>query len=149
MNKKLLSILFAVIFSICIVLPSSTNAAVECYNSGTWSITLSHNPEAGTKDYSELQAICKGNLVASGSLKATSTSPNGGSVTVTVSVMQEKFGFDTTVKEQDIKLTLNGSAKNFTINAGDVPLGNYYIKVKIGENEQEITILGSGNFKLK
>ncbi|MED3539377.1 hypothetical protein ABEX53_24395 [Bacillus toyonensis] len=63
--------------------------------------------------------------------------------------MQEKFGFDTTVKEQDIKLTLNGSAKNFTINAGDVPLGNYYIKVKIGENKQEITILGSGNFKLK
>ncbi|AFU17369.1 hypothetical protein MC28_E110 (plasmid) [Bacillus thuringiensis MC28] len=32
MNKKLLSILFAVIFSICIAIPSSTDAAVECYN---------------------------------------------------------------------------------------------------------------------
>ncbi|MFD3218940.1 hypothetical protein [Bacillus sp. BR_7a] len=148
MSKKIFRFLFVIVLGLGLFAPNSANAAVECYDSGVWDFAFGSKGDG--KDESELQAICEGNLVASGSIKASRAGhgqSDAGTVRVTVFLMKEKRGFDEVIKEKEMTLTIGGSAKKLTINAGDVPLGNYYIKVETGKGGSSFQITGSGTFK--
>lgn len=148
MSKNFFGFLFALVLGIGLSIPNSANAAVECYDSGVWDVSFGSKGDGNTE--SELQAICEGNLVASGSIKALRAGhgqSDAGTVTVTVSLMKEKRGLDETIKEKEMTLSIGGSAKKLTINAGDVPLGNYYIRVETGKGGSSFQITGYGTFK--
>ncbi|MBY0598227.1 hypothetical protein [Bacillus bingmayongensis] len=151
MSKRFLGIFLAVIFSVGIIMPNSANAAVDCYDSGTWKVSFDDNGDGYNE--SDPQAICEGNLVASGSIQASTAGynpPNPGTVDVTIYLMQEKRGPDKVINKKKLTLKVNGNAKNFTINAGDQDeIKNYYIKVETGSSDHSLQFVGSGDFELK
>ncbi|WP_318582176.1 hypothetical protein [Bacillus paranthracis] len=147
--KKFLTIFASLV--IAFSLSSPTALAVDCYDSGSWNIVHSSNPDDGTDNYSKEQAICAGNLVAEGSIKVKSVHPNPGKLTLTIYLMEERRGPDKKIKTKTIKnYEVNSGSTPIKINAGDIELGNYYIEIKaVPEGDfrtKEYTIISSGDF---
>ncbi|OIK22645.1 hypothetical protein [Bacillus amyloliquefaciens] len=148
MKKSFIAFCFIFVFGVGLIFPQSqiVQAAPSCYNSGTWKIAILG---ADSDNESTPQAICKGNLVVTGNIKATSINPRANANPARVYLKREQSGVDPVIKETEVKITVNGKASSVSINAGDVPLGNYYILIETGRSNDEIEYSGSGTFQLK
>ncbi|MFT0800581.1 hypothetical protein VSK91_03830 [Bacillus swezeyi] len=125
---------------------NGTSCSPSCYDTGTWNIAFQGTD--GDRE-STPQAICEGNLVATGTIKATSLNPYDTAEPITVYLMKEQRGIDPVIKVREVEVDVNGRPSSFRINAGDVELGNYYIEVVEGESPKSVQYSGYGDFYLE